>query len=118
MSEKTGVPRSNHNALEAMIQYNNSGFHRHKLRDIRLNGAFVEMGNVRVLRRQAPVTVVFVHHDKGTSYTHMINARVKKILRNGAQLIFSNLDRQAYSALQKLQTQISVGTPSKPGTGY
>ena len=118
MSEKKGVLHSNNNALEAMIQYNNSGYHRHILREICLDGAFVEMGNVRVLQRNASVRVVFVHRDKGTSYTHMINARVKKILQNGAQLIFSNLDRQAYNALRKLQAQMSMATLSKTGTGY
>jgi ribonucleotide monophosphatase NagD (HAD superfamily) len=118
MTDKKSIPESSAAALEAMIQYNNSGFHRHILREIRSDGAFVEMGNVRVLQQNAPVRVVFVHHDKGANYTHLINARVKRILQNGAQLIFSNLDRQAYNALQKLQAQMAVGHIGKVENGF
>ena len=67
MTDKKSIPESSAAALEAMIQYNNSGFHRHILREIRSDGAFVEMGNVRVLQQNAPVRVVFVHHDKGAN---------------------------------------------------
>lgn len=116
MSEKQGVVSPSDTALEAMIQYNNSGFHRHTLREIGLNGAFVEMGNVRVLQRHAPVKVVFVHHDKGSNYTHLIHARVQEISKNGAQLIFANLDRPAYDALQKLEGQMAIG--KGPETWY
>lgn len=108
MSEKQGVVSTNDAVVEAMIQYNNSGFHRHTLREIGLNGAFVEMGNVRVLQRHAPVKVVFVHHDKGANYTHLIHARVQEISKNGAQLIFADLDRAAYDALQKLEGRTTV----------
>jgi hypothetical protein len=109
MSEKQAVVSPNEAVLEAMIQYNNSGFHRHTLREIGLTGAFVEMGNVRVLRRHAPVKLVFVHHDKGANYTHLIHARVQEISKNGAHLIFSDLDRQACDALQKLEERMAAG---------
>ena len=105
MSEKTAVLHSNNNALEAMVQYNNSGFHRHKLRDVHLNGAFVEMGNVRVLHQQAPVQVVFVHHDRGSNHTHLVHARVLEISQGGAVLEFYGLDNQACDALRKLAAQ-------------
>lgn len=104
MSEKQGIASPNKSALEAMVQYNNSGFHRHVLREICLDGAFVEMGNVRVLNRQVPVKIVFVHHDKGTRYTHLVHARVREISKDGAQLEFFELDRQAYNALLKLES--------------
>ena len=103
MSENLDVPSSSVAALEAMIQYNNSGYHRHILREIRRDGAFVEMGNVRVLQREAPVKVVFVYHDKGVSYTHLIVARVREISGHGAHLEFSELDRQAQEALRRLE---------------
>jgi hypothetical protein len=104
MFEKQGILHSHEASLEAMIQYNSSGYHRHKLRDIRLNGAFVEMGNVRVLQQQAPVKVVFVYHDKGTRYTHMVHAKVREISQGGALLEFYGLDHLAYDALRKLES--------------
>lgn len=90
-------------SVQAMIQYNESGFHRHTLSDIGLDGAFVQMGNVRVLRRHAPVKVVFVYQDNGTNSTHLIDARVSDIKDNGAKLVFSNLDLPAHNALLKLE---------------
>jgi len=86
-----------------MIQYNDSGFHRHTLIDIRLDGAFLQMGNVRVLRRHAPVKVVFVHQYNGTNNTHLVNARVCDIEENGASLVFPELDLPAHNALLKLE---------------
>lgn len=90
-------------SVQAMIQYNNSGFHRHTLSDVGLDGAFVQMGNVRVLRRHAPVKVVFVHQENGINNTHLITARVRDIEENGARLVFSNLDLPAHNALLKLE---------------
>lgn len=90
-------------SVQAMVQYNNTGFHRHTLSDIGLDGAFVQMGNVRVLRRHAPVKVVFVHQNNGTNNTHLINAHVCDVEENGARLVFSNLDLPAHNALLKLE---------------
>ena len=105
MTDKQGITSTSRCAMEAMIQYNNSGFHRHTLREIGLEGAFLEMGNVRVLRRDAPVKVVFVYIHHGSNQTHLIHARVDEIRKNGAHLAFSDLDRNAYDALQKLEEQ-------------
>jgi len=88
--------------LQAMIQYNDSGFHRHTLVDIGLEGAFLEMGNVRMLRRHAPVKVVFVHQCSGSNNTHMVSARVCNIEENGARLAFPELDLPAHNALVQL----------------
>lgn len=90
-------------SLQAMIQYNNSGFHRHTLIDIRPDGAFLQMGNVRLLRRHASIQVVFVHQDNGTNSTHLVNARVRDIAENGASLVFPELDLPAHNALLKLE---------------
>lgn len=90
-------------SVQAMIQYNDSGFHRHTLSEVGLDGAFVQMGNARVLRRHTPVKVVFVHQDSGTNSTHMITARVRDVEENGARLVFSNLDLPAHNALLKLE---------------
>ncbi|MFV1998517.1 MAG: hypothetical protein ACC641_10965 [Acidiferrobacterales bacterium] len=91
------------NSLQAMIQYNDSGFHRHTLVDIRLDGAFLQMGNVRVLRRHAQVKVVFVHQHNGSNNTHLVNARVYDIKENGAILVFPVLDLPAHNALLTLE---------------
>jgi len=90
-------------SVDAMIQYNKSGYHRHRLRDIQVEGAFVEMGNVRLLRKDAPVRVVFVHRDQGRSLTHLIEAKVAKVDTNGAHIRFVDLDDPAQRALRKLQ---------------
>ncbi|MEE8482523.1 MAG: PilZ domain-containing protein [Acidiferrobacterales bacterium] len=90
-------------SVQAMVQYNNTGFHRHTLSDIGLDGAFVQMGNVRVLRRHAPVKVVFVHQHNGANSTHLINARVCDVEESGARLVFSDLDLPAHNALLKLE---------------
>lgn len=92
--------------LQAMIQYNDSGFHRHTLININLDGAFLQMVNVRLLRRHAPVQVVFVHRDNGTNSTHLVNARVRDIEENGASLVFPELDLPAHNALLKLEQNV------------
>ena len=89
--------------VEAMVQYNNTGFHHHTLSDVGPSGAFVQMGNVRVLRRHAPVKVVFVHKNNGTNSTHLINAHVRDIEEYGARLEFYDLDLPAHNALLKLE---------------
>ena len=98
-------PSTGQFSLEAMIQYNASGYHRHRLRNICVGSAFVEMGNVRVLRQDSLVRVVFVHRDRGRSLTHRLEAKVTRVVNNGAFLIFVDLDEQAHQALSKLQDQ-------------
>jgi hypothetical protein len=89
--------------IDAMVQYNASGYHRHRLRDIRIEGAFVEMGNVRVLSKDALVRIVFVHRELGRSLTHLLKATVAKVETNGAFLKFVDVDDQAQHALSSLQ---------------
>lgn len=89
--------------INAMVEYNTSGYHRHRLRDIRVDGAFVEMGNVRVLRKDSLVRVVFVHHERGHAHTHRLEAKVASVESNGALIRFLNLDDQAQRALSTLQ---------------
>lgn len=90
-------------AISAMIRYNGTGYHRHLLRDIHPEGAFVEMGNVRVLRKDSQVDVVFVHRHAGSSNTHLVNAKVARVERGGALLKFLNLDDQALKALSSFR---------------
>lgn len=97
-------PSIGRTSLEAMVQYNASGYHRHRLRNIRVEGAFVEMGNVRVLRPDSLVRVVFVHRDHGRSLTHLLQAKVARVDSNGALLRFVDLDDQAQQALSQLQS--------------
>ena len=102
-------------SVHAMIQYNASGYHRHRLRDIGLDSAFVEMGNVRVLKKDSPVRVVFVHRDHGRSLTHLIEAIVARVEANGALIRFVDLDGPARRALSKLQA-ISKSFTSQSGS--
>ena len=90
-------------SVHAMIQYNASGYHRHRLRDIRVESAFLEMGNARVLRKDSRVRVVFVHREHGRSLTHLLEARVAEIESNGARIEFVDLDDQAQQALSRIQ---------------
>lgn len=94
-------------SVQVMVQYNNTGFHRHTLSKVSLDGAFLKMGNVRVLRRHAPVKVVFVHQNNGTNSTHLIKAHVRNIEEGGVRLEFSDLDLPAHDALLKLEQQSS-----------
>ena len=98
-----------------MIQYNASGYHRHRLRDIGIDSAFVEMGNVRVLKKDSPVRIVFVHRDHGRSLTHLIEAIVARVEANGALIRFVDLDGPARRALSKLQA-ISKSFTSQSGS--
>lgn len=90
-------------SVHAMVQYNASGYHRHRLRDIRMESAFVEMGNARVLRKDSYVRVVFVHREHGRSLTHLLEAKVARVDPNGALIKFVDLDDQAQRALSNLQ---------------
>ena len=89
--------------IEAMVRYNASGYHRHRLSHIQPQGAFMEMGNVRVLRKDTPVQVVFVHREAGRSHTHRLEAKVDRIENNGALLRFVELDEPAQLAISRLQ---------------
>jgi len=95
--------RAGRTSVHAMIQYNASGYHRHRLRDIRMESAFVEMGNARVLRKDSCVRVVFVHREHGRSLTHRLEAKVARVESNGALIKFVDLDDQAQRALSDLQ---------------
>lgn len=97
---KTLTTRSS--TVPAMVQYNATGYHRHKLRDLSPEGAFVEMGNARMLRRDACVKLVFVHNGKGRSETHLVTAHVDEISSNGAHIVFDELDAPAQAAIQEL----------------
>ena len=102
-------------SVHAMIQYNGSGYHRHRLRDIRVESAFLEMGNARVLRKDSRVRVVFVHRDLGRSLTHMLEARVTRVEKNGARIEFVDLDDQAQQALSKLQNSPQAAAMATAG---
>lgn len=103
MNNKVNKPDPDY-AINAMIRYNATGYHRHRLRHVQLDGAFVEMGNARVLRKNTSVDVVFVHRQAGASNTHLVNARVAKVENGGALLKFCNLDEQALQALSTLKS--------------
>lgn len=90
-------------ALQAMVRYNGSGFHLHRVREISVNGAFVEFGNVRVLHRDATVQLVFVHRHGGRSETHLLKGHVRDIAANGARIEFSDIDHPAQRALEDLR---------------
>lgn len=102
--EQKQQDRIRRTSVPVMVQYNNTGFHRHTLSNVGLEGAFLQMGNVRVLRRHAPVKLVFVHQNNGSNNTHLIDARVRDIKESGAELVFPNLDLPAHEALLKLET--------------
>jgi len=97
-------PNAPGTSVDAMIQYNASGYHRHRLRDIRPESAFVEMGNVRVLRKDSIVRVVFVHRGLGQSRTHLLEAKVTRVEPNGALLKFIDIDDQAHHALKQIHS--------------
>lgn len=90
--------------MQAMVRYNASGFHLHRVHEIGVEGAFVEFGNVRVLRPDATVQLVFVHRHGGRSETHMLKGRVRDIAANGARIEFSDVDDPAQRALSALHT--------------
>lgn len=102
MSNKYGGNHNKTPALRAMVRYNGSGFHLHRIQEIGLDGAFIEFGNIRVLRRDATVQLVFVHQHRGRSETHLLKGHVRDIAANGARIEFSDLDVPAQEALSNL----------------
>ena len=108
MSTKYGGDNNKTPALQAMVRYNGSGFHLHRIQQIGLDGAFIEFGNVRVLRRDATVQLVLVHQHRGRSETHLLKGHVRDIAANGARIEFADLDDPAQEALSHLD---------KPRTG-
>lgn len=106
MNNKVNTPGPDY-SISAMIRYNATGYHRHRLRDVQLDGAFVEMGNARVLRKDSTVDVVFVHRQAGTSNTHLVNAKVARVENGGALLKFVGLDTQAKQALRSFDKESS-----------
>lgn len=89
-------------AMQVMVQYNGSGYHRHRVREISPDSAFVEMGNVRVLRHDGTVRLVFVHQYNGRTETHLVQAKVDEIAPDGARVVFRELDPPAREALRRL----------------
>ncbi len=95
-------------SISAMVRYNTTGYHRHRLRNVRIAGAFVEMGNARVLRKDSQIQIVFVFRQAGHCHTHRLEAKVDRVDTNGAQLSFCSLDDQAQAALSNIQGQDSA----------
>jgi hypothetical protein len=89
-------------AMQAMVRYNGSGYHLHRIHEISVDGAFVEFGNVRVLRPDATVQLVFVHRHRGRSETHLLKGHVRDIATNGARIEFSDIDHPAQRALKDM----------------
>ncbi len=103
MGQKYRGDRNKASAMQAMVRYNASGFHLHRVHELGVDGAFVEFGNVRVLRPDATVQLVFVHRHGGRSETHMLNGHIRDIAANGARIEFSDLDDPAQQALSALR---------------
>ncbi len=90
-------------SLDAMVNYKNLGYQRHRLSDISVQGAFVNMTEPRVLKKYDPVKVAFKLREHGETNIHLLKGRVSDIVRNGAHITFQDIDLQSYSALLQLE---------------
>lgn len=88
-------------ALEVMVKHKRLGLQSCQTRDISLDGAYVETGDL-VLRKNAKVDLVLMIPAKRKAKHHRIQAKVADVQKRGATFIFRKLDERTYSALVDL----------------
>lgn len=81
-----------------MIAHGGRGLVKCKLRDISLEGAFVETGAVRLSKNAEVDLVLKVRSGKKIEHCQ-IPARVARVTKDGAALIFDKLEEQVYRTL-------------------
>lgn len=99
-SERRDTPRIAI-ALEAMLSHGNSGFRRYSTRDISLDGAFVETGEMRV-GAKALVDLALRIPGGDRSRTHRFRGQIVRMTTQGVGLVFDPVNTDGYVALLDL----------------
>lgn len=84
--------------VTAMISHNSLGMARCRLRDISLEGAFVEIGK-HMLAQDATVELVLKVRAGKRSQHCRVPATVARVTNEGAALVFDDPDEQLYRTL-------------------
>lgn len=88
-------------ALEVMLNHRRLGLQLCHTRDISLEGLFVETNEFE-LRMNARVELVLKIPANAKPKHHRVKAKVVKVEKHGATLIFYKLDESTYTALVDL----------------
>ena len=84
--------------VSAMISHNRLGMVRCRLRDISLEGAFVETGK-RILEQDDSVELVLKVRSGERSQHCRVPAKVARVSDEGAALVFDDPDEELYRTL-------------------
>lgn len=87
--------------MNVSLYYGGLGLLQCKVKDISLNGIYVETGRI-MLSQDTSIELVFTGYTKQASRQHRINAQIARVDRRGAGLAFNNLELGAYRFLQEL----------------
>ena len=84
--------------VTAMISHHRLGMARCRLRDISLEGAFVEIGK-RILKQDDSVELVLKVRSGERSQHWRIPAKVARVSNEGTALVFDDPDEQLYRTI-------------------
>lgn len=87
-------------ALEAVLNFNTQSYRHSLTRDISLDGAFVETGEV--LAKKGSVELAIQLPTEGKQKYHRFQAQVVRVTDGGAGILFDKVDTEAYAALLDL----------------
>ena len=85
-------------AAKVLVTDERLGLTRCTLRDISLEGAFVETGNIAFSKNAAVELVVRYRSGKKRGHCR-VAAKVLRVSQNGAALVFNDVDERVYRAL-------------------
>jgi hypothetical protein len=84
--------------VKVMITHHRLGLTKCKLRDIGIDGAFVETGGL-ALRKGNNVDLVLKVRTAGKTRHYRIHTKVERVTPEGVALVFGELDENLYKAL-------------------
>lgn len=84
--------------VEAMIAHGGRGLAKCRLRDISLEGAFIETAVLRLSKNADVDLVLKIRSGRRTKHCR-VPARVARVTEDGAALVFGKLEEQVYRTL-------------------
>jgi hypothetical protein len=101
--------------VDSLIRCDYRDFQHCEVRDLDMHGVLVlgRDGSLTRLPKDAPVEIALKLNTNGKTRTHVLQARVERKGRDGTNLVFTNADIDAYSALLHLNLEDKSRTRSR-----
>ena len=96
--------------IDVALYYSGLGLLRCKIRDISMDGVFIETGRI-VLSHATTLELVFTARAPKHSGYRRLSAKIARVGHDGAGLAFTNIDEDSYHFLREL---LREGAEKKP----